>query len=333
MADEKEDTECRLPTLRLMLTGQTDHGKSTWAGYVLSQFGHLTLPPIVDVSTYSQQLDKEGDGCIMEGKSKTYYSQGINFTYTPPSSSQPLSVVLMDTPGHSLYIGEYIKAMLQPTHVTCLVVSSIESEAKEAWEKGTLKEQLLICRASGCLGLLVVWTKSTSSLSLPTHTTRELLLSFIQRLKFRQAGECAVAVEHGVKAVELFMTSVLSVSGPLLTTATSPLPLTSHFLPIPIQAMLIYEGFDVVARSQPLDTLIISNGYRGVMHHREGEWEVEVEGLDTFYRLKRGQSSIGPIRMILRDSSLNKSGHTFHRGDRVILRNSSNVMWGFGVVQ
>jgi hypothetical protein len=71
--------------LRLMLTGQTDHGKSTWAGYLLWKYGNLTGAERLPPSAYSRQLDELVGGLIMDGKSNTYYSQAAPFVYTKKS--------------------------------------------------------------------------------------------------------------------------------------------------------------------------------------------------------------------------------------------------------
>lgn len=66
---------------------------------------------------------------------------------------------LIDTPGHQIFVRSMIEGISQDVNVCVLLVSMIENEFNSSFEKGMLKEHLILARSLGIQHVIIVGNK------------------------------------------------------------------------------------------------------------------------------------------------------------------------------
>ena len=304
--------------MSFLLCGQTDSGKSTISGNLLYKCNYFSTLNVDDEKYYRKYLDniEENkskskwsilmdllDGEITTNKSKTQEFNSISFEYNEKNYT------LIDTPGHKLYIRALIDGLFHKhLDLVIIVVSSINNEFSESFERGTVKEDLILCRSTGCKNLLILWNKS--DLSTINETNRDLMTSYCKKLQFKNIEQ-------------------LNVSGYLGDGVLDILPIVDKY--VAIRAEYPSGRTESESKLVTIDCLIvadalITSGYQCIMHTQTGEYEIVVEGVKGTRILKISTPSCIKVSTI-KGICIN----TFI-GDRVIFRNSSTTL-GFGVVK
>jgi translation elongation factor EF-1alpha len=341
--------------MSFLLCGQTDSGKSTISGHLLYKVGYFSnlceedekyyRKYLADIETSTQKskfsiLMDLIDGEITNNKSKTQDFNILNFSYPQiDSSDNPMrdcgisdvsenpkiqTYTIIDTPGHKLYIRALIAGLFKVhLDLVVIVLSNLDQEFSESFERGTVKEDLMLCRSTNCKNLLVLWNKSDlASISL---LNKEIFVDYCRKLKFKN-------IEH------------LSVSGYVGDGLLDILKIVDKYREV--DANGIVDGISNVVENMnigvecllypPQETLITA-GYECILHCQSGEYEVVIDAIknvrnlqaDSSIRVSRIVKSGVPILAKL--VSKNKPIQTFI-GDRVIFRSFSATL-GFGVVR
>ena len=87
---------------------------------------------------------------MLRGKTHEYVS--IDFSYNDQKYE------LVDTPGHLIFIREMVEG-ISGVQIACLVVSMIDNEFEASFTKETLKEHMLIVKASGVEKVIILANK------------------------------------------------------------------------------------------------------------------------------------------------------------------------------
>lgn len=154
----------------VLICGQTDAGKSTILGNLIYKYGFFdeisnkseirTLLKNLDSSAsndkYSKLMDYFINGIEEEGKNKTKTKE-CNGCLVTCNDQQ---YMLVDTPGHMIYIRAMIEGLFSyNVHIVTLVISAMPDEFNMSFSKGTVKQDLKLARATGCTNLLLLFNK------------------------------------------------------------------------------------------------------------------------------------------------------------------------------
>jgi len=311
--------------MSFLLTGQTDSGKSTIAGNLLYNVGYFSSLSEEDQRYYRKHLDQIDDpinksrfsvlmdlldGEILANKSKTVDFNICSFT------DQDKSYNLIDTPGHKLYIRSLINGLFHiKLDLVCLVVSSLTNEFNESLERGTIKEDLMLARSTGCTNLLVVWNKS--DLNKPDKQMEAKIAAFIQKLSFKKVNHlqvCAYNKEDVLKILRFVEHSnIVKISETISETNSTPV----------VSTKFVTDGMMFTDQ-------LISPGYKLMVHSKMGEIEAEVvkiKSLTGEMKVVRFIKDTGAYQLILQSDEPS----SITKGTRVIFRNADTTL-GFGVI-
>ncbi len=310
--------------MSFLLTGQTDAGKSTISGHLLFLAKYFEqLEHVDDQKTFQKLLRPEVlagaskskwsilmdlmDGEVLANKTKTQECSVHHFRH------EQKSFTLIDTPGHQLFLRNLIQGLfhLPQLDVLCLVVSSLTREFEEAWHKGTTRENLLVGRAVGCKHLLVLWNKD--DVEHVSETNQQIVTQFVKALRFQSVRHQSVSGYTGQDLLTILehvdRCRLLPLSKPVENTQLCRWVHAVFFVP--------------AAKSQAFP--LITPGFRCILHHASGEYEVEIEEFGI--KMLRVQNST-PVRVLLSFST----PLTGSIGQSVLFRNPQQTL-GFGKLE
>ena len=310
--------------MAFLFCGQTDSGKSTLAGHLLYNVGYFNNLSDEDEKFYRKYLIdiKEStnkckfsilmdliDGELTNNKTKTQDFNIINFEH------ENNKYTIIDTPGHKLYIRALIAGLFKiHLDVVIIVISSINNEFTESFEKGTIKEDLLLCRSTNCKNLVVLWNKCDISSVSPLN--KEIFIDYCKKLQFANIEHLNVSGYTGYNIME-----ILKIVNKYKNLTDS---LTHSVLNTPISNSTII----LQCLLYPQDT-IITAGYQCILHNQSGEYEIVIDAIKNVHIVKSGIPLTMKISLLT--DAKNKTIQTFV-GERIIFRNS-NITLGFGVVK
>jgi len=142
--------------MKVIVFGHVDTGKSTLCGQIL----------VNTVDEYKQiyQQRKDIDKKILSNLLDIYEEEQVRCKTSEFSSFDveygKNSYTFIDTPGHKIYIRQYIEA-LQQHNLTCglLILSAHGNEFESGFEKGTTKEYITLAKCMGVKNLIVAINK------------------------------------------------------------------------------------------------------------------------------------------------------------------------------
>lgn len=146
---------------KVVFIGHVDTGKSTLYGHILYKSGYVTDHELDKIETQALK-DKMGrwkwarilDICQEEmerGKTHEYTEMEISLNGE--------NVSLIDTPGHQSFVREMINGISCHVKSAILMVSMIDNEFEASFERGMLKEHILLARCAGIINFIVVANK------------------------------------------------------------------------------------------------------------------------------------------------------------------------------
>lgn len=286
-----------------LLLGQTDAGKSTFAGHLLFQCGFFDEEKLElnEAGNKFSKLIDSTNGELLHNKSRTTDYISRDFAYNN------VSYTLIDTPGHKIYIRSLIEGLYSVNiDLIVLVISSIKDEYYTSITKGTVREDLLLARSVGCGRLLVAWNKH--DIASINDTDKEELKSYIKLLRFTQVDHINISALKGENILDVL--SYIPEPKPeqrLESKKTN----TNTF-----QAVIAFHT-----------TEIISAGFAMVIHHESGEIEAEIEGLYKNGKIVVYVKDREPYTVNLKCSK----PVNIAKGDRIVLRSFTETI-GFGKI-
>lgn len=310
--------------MSFLLTGQTDSGKSTIAGHLLWKVGYFETLPEEDRKAYRVHLENLEsssskskfsilldvfDGQVLNNKTKTQEFSIHEFSY------HGKSLKLIDTPGHQLYIRSLLEGLfhVQP-QVVCLVISCLENEFWEAWERGTVKEDLLLTRSIGCRHLVLLWNKS--DICAPTAKMEQTLTTFCKGLNFQSVDNLQVSGTTG-KNLDKLLDVIVQRS----------MIANAHVVIPPIFSESKYLNVRGMFFMDDEKSVLISRGLQFVLHHSSGEYDTEIEKLEQNGKDMHFIRTNDVVKMVL----VCHKALPIQKGSRVVFRHQKNTI-GFGVL-
>lgn len=295
-----------------LLCGQTDAGKSTIAGHILYNSGYFSDPDCPYTthipkdfedsrrkSKYSELLDIV-NGDIEDNKSKTVYYTELEFSYNGKRYT------MIDTPGHQIYIRQLIEGLFsRPLDAICLVVSSIEKEFYESFERGTVKEDLLLARSTGCSTLFILFNKI--DVNVPTNEMIEIITDYSKTLRYKN-----------IKVL-----NISGYNGDNLMTFLDRIPNSVQR----VKNDTVHTSFTITTTVSMHTKDLCTAGYVCILHHSSGEYSVEIEQIKLKGKVVPWIKTTDPheVKFTLKKSI------TYSPQDRIVLRNSTDTI-GFGVI-
>jgi len=146
---------------KFVVIGHVDTGKSCLCGHLLYKCGFISDHEMNKIReqakrdkmekwVWSRVLDIYEEEML---KGKTHEFNSIEFKYNNKDYQ------LIDTPGHQIFIRSMIEGISQEVDICVLLVSMIPNEFESSFEKGMLKEHLLLARSIGIKNLIVIGNK------------------------------------------------------------------------------------------------------------------------------------------------------------------------------
>lgn len=261
-----------MTTTTILFTGQTDAGKSTIIGHLLYKLGYFeevsgkirthlkTINENKSSAKWSYIMDVLSGGIITDAnKNKTTHFIECDVFI------QDKEFTIIDTPGHQIYIRQLVAGLFsRPIDWVCVVVSCIPEEFITSWKKGTVREDMLLARATGCTNINVVWNKS--DLHHRTDEQQKMVDKYIKKLQFK-------IVKH---------TNVSGLTGDNIDSVLDVEPVArvdvKEHEPVSCDIVNMNVCFPDIERLNDKGK-VITKGFSCVMHSVDGESEVEIIGI------------------------------------------------------
>jgi len=146
---------------KFVAIGHVDTGKSTLCGHLLYKTGFVNEHEmdLIREKAKKDKMEKWIWARILDfyedemKKGKTHEFNEIEFKYNDNS------YVMIDTPGHKSFVRSMISGISRNIDIAVLMVSAIENEFISSFNKGMLKEHLILAKAVGINNLIVLINK------------------------------------------------------------------------------------------------------------------------------------------------------------------------------
>eukprot|EP00762_Andalucia_godoyi_P006254 ANDGO_01625.mRNA.1 Eukaryotic peptide chain release factor GTP-binding subunit len=287
---------------RFLLTGHVDHGKSTLCGRLLVNYG----------STDAHEVEKrklESPNNWLGQLLDTFEEErSRNKTFEWSRTEIGPNIELFDTPGHKMFIREFLQA-LTAADISCgiLCVSSKSDEFHSGFRLGEVKEYLKLIRSTGIKDLIVVWTKVGSGM--PASNDEDDLKKYLRAVGFSASVFHVDSFEDkGVSELWAAMNSVL---------------------PAVPSSVEVSEGDVIRGELRFFVEELFTAGYTGVCHSFGEEamfefakFRLPSKAIVTFVHA----SKTPKVEVVL------KLSRPIRFRDRLILRNTNNETIGYVIV-
>lgn len=151
----------RKDVVSIVFVGHVDAGKSTIGGQVLNKLGLIDKRTLEKYRVQAREKNRESWYLSWaldtdEGERERGKTTEVGRAYFHLPSKK---VVLLDAPGHSMYVSDMINGANQ-ADIAVLVVSARSSEFEAGFEKdGQTREHVYLCRAGGIKKMVVLVNK------------------------------------------------------------------------------------------------------------------------------------------------------------------------------
>ncbi len=146
---------------RFVAIGHVDTGKSCLCGHLLYKCNYVDERTMDKIRTkakadgmekwvWSRVLDIYEEEML---KGKTHEFNKIIFDYNDQQYE------LIDTPGHSTFVRSMIEGISEDVNIAVLLLSMADNEFTSSFERGMLKEHLILARAVGIEHLVIIANK------------------------------------------------------------------------------------------------------------------------------------------------------------------------------
>jgi translation elongation factor EF-1alpha len=309
-----------MTTIKFLVSGHVDHGKSTLLGRILYDINHFDpreVSKIFDnaIKTKKEKwkfahlldiLDDEREhGATHEIEKINFIHNGDNYT-------------MIDTPGHAHLIKTLINGINSENPeslIACLIVSSDPNEFATGMGGGQTREDAILLKASGINNLIVVLNKIDLVSEEVLKKQQEQLLDFIKKLKFAHVDVAYTAGYLGTGVIEL-LAKIKAMHGNVLSDIT-----------IAEQMEIVSPLIKIHVKLINCDNTIISAGFECIAHIHDKEYQVVfVDVLNKETKKKFGKESdiiFGKIKQ------LSDAPFEIMSNARIIIRkNATTIGWG-----
>ena len=146
---------------KLVFIGHVDTGKSTLCGHLLYKLGHIDNHTMkqIELKADKDKMGKWKYARILDifeeemARGKTHDFNEIELTY------KEKKIILVDTPGHQSFVRSMINGISRNINTAILLTSMIENEFESSFERGMLKEHIILARCIGIDNLIIIANK------------------------------------------------------------------------------------------------------------------------------------------------------------------------------
>ena len=146
---------------KFVCIGHVDTGKSCLCGHLLYKCGYVDEHEIDKIRKQAKidKMEKWVWSRVLDiyeeemKRGKTHEYNEINF------EKDGKKYQLIDTPGHKSFIRQMIEGISGNVNIAVLLLSMIDNEFESSFERGMLKEHLILARAVGIEHLIIIGNK------------------------------------------------------------------------------------------------------------------------------------------------------------------------------
>jgi small GTP-binding protein len=255
---------------KIVFTGHVDHGKSTLCGHILYKAGYVDEHQMSELRKKAENNKKKGwEYAYVLERGKTMDFNPIEFTY------QNKSYTFIDTPGHKSLIRTLINGLNHyntTNMVGCLLVSVLENEFVGGITNGQTKEDILLLRATGIDNMVVLINKmDLVKWDLDIFEKRKKVIdSYIKKLGFKRCEYLPISAYDGTGINEFF---------PLIDSFDFNNKAGTENIEPQICSQIVCQL--KILHDDTFDK-ILSAGFEGILHVRNTEYQVVIDGFKHF---------------------------------------------------
>jgi GTPase len=144
-----------------MVFGHVNVGKSTLLGHLLLKMGKISTHDfqILQAAAKENRRERSAFAYIMDNCKEEQESGNTHEYNTSEIEYMGHHYRFHDTPGHRVYITQFIEAVNQGPGTAILIVSADMSELESSISSGVLEEYTIMCRCLGIKNLVVAINK------------------------------------------------------------------------------------------------------------------------------------------------------------------------------
>lgn len=306
---------------KFVAIGHVDTGKSSLCGHLLYKCGYISehelqsLQKKCDKWQWSRVLDIYEEENV---RSKTFEYSSVDFEWDSTKFK------LVDTPGHNTFIRSMIQGISGGVNTAILLVSMIENEFESSFERGMLKEHLILARSVGIENLVIVGNKMDVIGWDQTQYNKNIktVRKFLKKLRWSEENvhDLPVSAYSGAGLVDQSETPDWWEYTPLLPLIKSIDKVKSKSDPSEPKLTQIICA-DVFFME--LQGTIASKGFQFMVHCGQSEVPAVIDGIKGKPFVKQGEKAVVKIRL----DEQTEVG----KGSRVVLRKDTYTI-GFGKI-
>ena len=269
---------------KFVAIGHVDTGKSCLCGHLLYKCGYIddhSMNKIKDKAEkekmgrwfWSRVLDIYEDEMR---RGKTHEFNQIEFDY------QEKKYQLIDTPGHQTYVRSMIEGISQDVNICMLLISMIPNEFESSFEKGMLKEHLILARSLDIRFIILVGNKM-DAIGWDENIYNESInkiKKYLKSINWREKciRDIPISAFEGVGLVDNkdMPSWYKSEHGNNLLEIIDNIPFPKNQLSIVLENCIPTDTFIVEIRIFNLEDDIISSGFTFNCHFQGEEAEIKV---------------------------------------------------------
>lgn len=306
---------------KFVAIGHVDTGKSSLCGHLLYKCGYISEHDLESLQRkcskwqWSRVLDIYEEENV---RSKTFEYSTVDFEW------EDTTYKLIDTPGHGAFIRSMIQGISSDVNTSILLVSMIENEFESSFERGMLKEHLILARSVGIENLIIVgnkmdlidWDEKVYNKNI------DKVRKFLKKLRWPEEfiHHIPVSAHTGIGLVDDSDTPEWWDYTPLLTTIKA---IDTKRTDGVKGSLVMTDTVYAEVFFMELQGMIASKGYQFMVHCGLDEVPAVIEGIKGKAFVKQGEKAAVKISF---DEEI-----LVGKGSRIVLRKDTYTI-GFGKV-
>ena len=269
---------------KFVAIGHVDTGKSCLCGHLLYKCDYIDEHSMNKIRekakkdkmekwVWSRVLDIYEEEML---RGKTHEFNLIDFNY------QDKKYQLIDTPGHQTYVRSMIEGISQDVNICMLLISMIPNEFESSFEKGMLKEHLILARSLDIRFIILVGNKMDAIGwdQKIYNDSMDKIKKFLKSINWREKciREIPISAFQGVGLIDNqdMPAWFNSNNGNNLLEIIDNIPFPKNKLSIDLENCTPVNTFVIEMRILNLEEGIISSGFTFNCHFQGEESEIKI---------------------------------------------------------